>query len=207
MHGGCAPPAASVTIALCAATAADETEDHPVADGENVRWPPRIRASRCQRREVKLKLICEVLNLSKLYFRFSKLCVQQLLAVITALTVFTYTAAPQSLQAADTHVIDLSELQHDWKSSQQARAANLADIERVLSLPAAQEALAKSHLTTARVTTAIAELDDAELAELAERARDAEQDVEGGIIVGLLALIGLVVVVLIVLSVVNDDDE
>jgi len=76
----------------------------------------------------------------------------------------------------------------------------------VLSLPAAQEALAKSHLTTARVTTAIAELDDAELAELADRARDAEQDVEGGIIVGLLALIGLVVVVLVGLSIVNDDE-
>jgi len=42
---------------------------------------------------------------------------------------------------------------------------------------------------------------------LADRAREAEQDVEGGFIVGLLALIGLVVVILVVLAVVNDDDE
>jgi hypothetical protein len=123
-----------------------------------------------------------------------------------ALTVFLYATAPHPLRAAESHVVDLSELQHDLKSSQEARAKNLADIERVLSLPAAQEALAKAQLTTARVTTAIAELDDAELARLADRARVAEKDVEGGFIVGLLALIGLVVVVLIVLSVVNDDE-
>jgi hypothetical protein len=132
--------------------------------------------------------------------------VQQQLAVITALSIFTYMAAPRPLMASETHVVSPSEMQRDLKRLQDTRARNLADIERVLSLPAAQEELAKAHLTTARVTTAIAELDDTELARLAERAREAERDVEGGIIVGLLALIGLVVVILIVLSVVNDEE-
>jgi hypothetical protein len=145
--------------------------------------------------------------MSKLWLRFSRLCVQQLLAVITALMVFSYTTSFQPLRAAEAHVIPLSELRHDLNTSQQTRAKNLADIERVLSLPAAQDALAKAHLTTARATTAIAELNDAELARLADRARDAEQDVQGGFIVGLLALIGLVVVILIVVSVVNDNKE
>ncbi len=145
--------------------------------------------------------------MSKLWSTYSKLCAQQLLAAITALTVFAYVTAPQPLRASDSHVMPLSELQQDLNSSQSARAQDLADIERVLSLPAAQEALAKAHLTTERATTAIAELDSAEIARLADRAREAEKDVEGGFIVGLLALIGLVVVVLIVLSVVKDNDE
>ena len=149
---------------------------------------------------------CEDLNLSNL-ISFSKLNVRQQLAAITALTLFSYVAAPQPLRAGETHVVNLSELQQDLRSSQETRVNNLADIERVLSLPEAQDALSKAHLTTERITTAIAELNDAELAQLADRAREAEQDVEGGFIVGLLALIGLVVVVLIVLSVVNDDDE
>jgi hypothetical protein len=144
--------------------------------------------------------------LSKFSISLSKLNVRQILAAITMFTVMSYTAGPQPLRAAETHVINLSELQHDLKSSQQTRVNNLSDIERVLSLPAAQDALAKAHLSTERVTTAIAELDDTELAHLADRAREAEQDVEGGIIVGLLALIGLVVVILIVLAVVNDDE-
>jgi len=135
-----------------------------------------------------------------------KLCVQQLLALIMALAVFSHVAMPRPASAAEAHVLTLSELQQDLHQQQQTRAKNLEDIERVLSLPSAQEVLAKTHLNMARVTAAIAELDDAELTRLADRARAAEQDVEGGIIVGLLALIGLIVVIVVVLSVVRNND-
>ena len=50
---------------------------------------------------------------------------------------------------------------------------------------------------------AIAQLSDDELARLATKARSAEQDVQGGLIVGLLALIGLIVVIIIVVSLVS----
>ena len=135
-----------------------------------------------------------------------KLCVQQLLALIMALAVFSYVAMPQPVAAAEAHVLTLSELQQDLNHLQETRAKNLEDIERVLSLPAAQDALAKAHLNTTRVTAAIAELNDAELTRLADRARAAEQDVEGGIIIGLLALIGLIVVIVVVLTVVRKND-
>ena len=72
------------------------------------------------------------------------------------------------------------------------------------SLSAAQDALAKAHLSTAQVKTAIASLDDQELSRLAQQARAAEQDVQGGLIVGFLALIGLIVVIIVVLAVVRD---
>jgi phosphopentomutase len=134
-----------------------------------------------------------------------KLCAQQLLALITALSVFTY-VLPQRAAAAESHVVSLSELQQDLTASRQIRAENLQDIERVLSLPEAQDGLAKFHLSTERVTAAVAELDDTELAHLADRARAAEQDVQGGFLVGILALIGLIVVIVIVLTVVRNND-
>ena len=134
-----------------------------------------------------------------------KLCPQQSLALITAMTLFSYTVLPHQAAAADHHVVSLAELQQQISSSSATRAKNLGDIERVLSLPAAQEALAKAHLNTMRVKAAIAELNDHELSRLADQARAAEQDVQGGIIVGILALIGLVVVILIVLAVVKKD--
>lgn len=133
-----------------------------------------------------------------------KLCVQHYLAVITALAVFTY-VMPQPA-VAETHVVGLSELQQDLSHSHEARAKDLGDIERVLSLPAAQEALSAAHLEMPRVESAIASLNDAELSRLAVRARAVEQDVQGGVIVGLLALIGLIVVVIVVISVVKAND-
>ena len=54
--------------------------------------------------------------------------------------------------------------------------------------------------------TAVATLNDEELARLADRARASEKDVEAGIIVGILALIGLIVVIIIVVSVVAEAD-
>jgi hypothetical protein len=108
--------------------------------------------------------------------------------------------------SAGTHVVDVSELQQDLYHSHKERAQDLADIGRVLSLPAAQDALAKSHLDMPRVESAIGSLSDAELSRLAARARAVEQDVQGGIIVGLLALIGLVVVVIVVLTVIRAND-
>jgi hypothetical protein len=130
----------------------------------------------------------------------------QLLAIITALAVFSYTMLPQPAMAAEHHVVSLSELQQEMSASAQARAKNLEDISRVLALPAAQEALSKVPLSAKRIETAIAALDDHELLRLADRARAAEQDVQGGFIVGILALIGLVVVILIVVAVVSGDD-
>jgi hypothetical protein len=53
---------------------------------------------------------------------------------------------------------------------------------------------------------AVATLSDAELARLSDRARSSEKDVEGGLIVGILALIGLIVVIIIVVSLVAKAD-
>lgn len=108
--------------------------------------------------------------------------------------------------AAEPHVVQLAELHQSVQASQAARAQNLRDVDRVLSLPQAQEALGKAKVNPNHVRAAIASLSDQEVDKLAQKARAAEQDVKGGFITGILALIGLVVVILIVVAVMNDDD-
>jgi hypothetical protein len=102
---------------------------------------------------------------------------------------------------ADDHIVPLDEVHHQALASSEARAKDIADIERVLSYPAASEALQKSHVNQEQMRKAVATLDDAELARLATQARSSEKDVKGGLIVGILALIGLIVVIIVVVAV------
>ncbi len=111
-------------------------------------------------------------------------------------------AAPR-LVNADDHVMPLSELHREARAASQERAKNVADIERVLSYPAASEALQKAEVNPGQMRKAVATLDDTELSRLADRARASEKDVQGGLIVGILALIGLIVVIIIVVSLVG----
>src|ERR1043166_3703813 len=113
--------------------------------------------------------------------------------------VLSLPAAQQALQKANIN----PDLQRDLRSAAQTRAQNLSDIDRVLSLPAAQQALQKANINQDQVRKAVSTLNDEELSRFADRARAAEQDVQGGFIVGLLALIGLIVVILVVVAVIN----
>jgi len=125
-------------------------------------------------------------------------------AIVTALSVTWMFLDPGAAVAQD-HVLPLAELQQQMRSAGEARVAAVADIDRVFSLPAARDALKKANVTPAQVHMAVSQLSDHELSTLAMKARSVEQDVEGGIIVGLLALIGLVVVIIIVVAVVSGD--
>ena len=127
---------------------------------------------------------------------------RQLCSVVTAMTVLL--VCTHSAVAADDHIVPLTDLQQQLRTAAQQRAADRADLTRVLALPAAKAEFAKYNVTPAQVQTAVATLSDSELARLASRARSAEKDVEGGLIVGLLALIGLIVVIIIVVSLVAE---
>jgi hypothetical protein len=121
-------------------------------------------------------------------------------AVVAATTFFVV-----SMQAsAQQHVVPLAELQSKVQAISKDRAQNIADIERVLSYPAAVQALEKSGVKQEQVRTAVATLSNDELARFAEKARASENDVQGGLLVGVLALIGLIVVILIIIAIVAD---
>src|SRR5262249_11736432 len=102
-------------------------------------------------------------------------------SVLLTLWVFT----DPRIGAAQDHVVPIAELHGQLQGAAQTRANNLADVERVLSLPQAQELMAKANLNPDQVHRAVATLDERELARLATQARAAELDVQGGIIVGL----------------------
>lgn len=121
------------------------------------------------------------------------------LTTVLALVPLSLPAKPAP---ADEHVVPLSSLRTKMVEKADARAKNLQDIDRVLGLPAAQDELRRVNLQPAKVRTVLAQLDDQELQRLADRARSAETDVEGGFIVGILALIGLIVVIIIVVALV-----
>ncbi|PYT18746.1 MAG: hypothetical protein DMG59_03035 [Acidobacteria bacterium] len=123
-------------------------------------------------------------------------------ALVTVFTVLFMFLNPGVILAQE-HVLPLPDLQRDLRSAAQTRAQNLSDIDRVLSLPAAQQALQKANINQDQVRKAVSTLNDEELSRFADRSRAAEQDVQGGFIVGLLALIGLIVVILVVVAVIN----
>jgi hypothetical protein len=131
--------------------------------------------------------------------------IQQPLSVTMAFVVFTVFSMPQA--SAQEHIVPLKELQGQVQSAAKDRAKNLEDIQRVLSYPAAAAALKKSNVSLEQMRVAVATLSDDELARLSDRARASEKDVEGGLIVGLLALIGLIVVIIVVVSVVAEAES
>jgi hypothetical protein len=106
------------------------------------------------------------------------------------------------LATAQEHLVPLNELHQKARSANDDRVKNIDDIERVLAYPAASKALSKANVNQAQVHEAVATLDNEELARLADHARAAEKDVQGGLIVGILALIGLIVVIIVVVTVV-----
>jgi hypothetical protein len=126
----------------------------------------------------------------------------QPLSATMTLVSFTVFSIPQA--SAYEHIVPLKELQRQISKAANDRARNLEDIQRVLSYPAAEAALKKSSVSLEQMRAAVATLSDEELARLSDRARASEKDVEGGLIVGLLALIGLIVVIIVVASVVAE---
>ena len=126
---------------------------------------------------------------------------QRFWSVFTALVMLLVSV---QMAVADDHVVPIRELQQQLQKTAEQRVKNAADIERVLSYPAAKAELAKYNIATSQVRQAVATLSDAELARLADRARESEKDIQGGLIVGLLALIGLIVVIIIVVSIVAE---
>ncbi|MBV9081179.1 MAG: PA2779 family protein [Acidobacteriaceae bacterium] len=122
-------------------------------------------------------------------------------AVLIPFALASAFATPQVARAED-HVVALDELHQNARVASERRAKDIGDIERVLSYPAAAQALERSNVSQDQMRQAVATLSNDELARLADRARASEKDVQGGLIVGILALIGLIVVIIIVVTVV-----
>jgi hypothetical protein len=133
-----------------------------------------------------------------------KLSLRQPLSAAMTFVVLTVFSMPRA--SGHEHIVSMTELQGKLRSVAAEREKNIDDIQRVLSYPAAEAALKKSNVNLGQVRAAVATLSDDELTRLANQARASEKDVEGGLIVGLLALIGLIVVIIVVVSIVAKAD-
>ena len=107
-------------------------------------------------------------------------------------------------QAPDSrHVVAQEELRQEISQAAGARHANEAAVRHLLSSDAGRQALQSAHTDYAKVDTAMSQLNDDDLAKLADRARHAEQDfAAGSISAKTLAYIILAIVVLVTIIVI-----
>ena len=111
---------------------------------------------------------------------------------------------PARAQAQEKeHVVTLDELNQQTARPSETRQANEDGVRHLLSSDAGRQALKSAHVDYQRVDKAIARLSNEELARLADRSRQAENDFAGGLIsaktLAYIILATVVIVVIIVL--------
>jgi hypothetical protein len=112
-------------------------------------------------------------------------------------------AMPQDL-VAQAHVVSPAEIQKQVLEASQARQQNLETVRGLIASPAGEKALQSARIDPARVNRAVGTLSDAELAQLAERARKAQADFAAGtlsdrdLIIIILAVVALVLIIVAV---------
>lgn len=88
---------------------------------------------------------------------------------------------PHCIVAQDSeHVVSSSDMQKAVADAGRARQQNVDTLNRFFSSDKARQALESSHLDAQQVKSAVGTLDDQELAEMAARADEAQQDFAAG---------------------------
>lgn len=132
-------------------------------------------------------------NLKRMALTFSA-------AAMTALCV-----APQAARAATAdHVVSTGDLQKATVDAARQRQQNIASLNALLGSPKAAKALEAANMDPAQVKTAVASLDDKELAQLAARANKAQADFAAGYISDrdlLVILVAVAALILIIIAV------
>lgn len=129
--------------------------------------------------------------------------VRQSLRVLTACILVATFAVPDSL-LAQAHVVSPADLRQQLIAAGQARQSNLDTVQRFLSSPTGEKAIASLAVDPGKVKTAVSSLNDDELANLAVRANKAQSDFAAGNITDhdlLIILIAVLVLVLIIVAV------
>jgi len=114
-------------------------------------------------------------------------------------------ALPQNLLAqAATHVVSPSELQQAVVKASTVRQQNLDEVRQFFSSEKAQQALKSAHVNPEQVKSAVATLDDAELAQLASRVHKTQADFAAGSLSDrdlIIILVAVAVLILIIVAV------
>lgn len=123
--------------------------------------------------------------------------------VVASCLLIPFLVGPQRL-FAQSHVVSPADIHKELVSATQTRQGNLEKAKHLFSSEAGQRALKSVQMNPAQVEAAVSTLTDAELARLATRADNLENDFAGGklterdlliIILGIAALILIIVAV------------
>lgn len=125
---------------------------------------------------------------------------------VTASALVALFAGPSAVmgQAGVDHLVSPSTLQQAAVNATAGREQNIAALRSFFGSDQARRAMESAHVNPTQVTTAVAGLSDAELAQLAQRANKAQADFAAGYISNhdlLLILVGVAVLVLIIIAV------
>ncbi len=121
---------------------------------------------------------------------------------LAAIFVFAVFIVPQL--AAQNHIVSSTDLQKEAVSATQTRQQNIDTLNKAFSTPQAEKALKASHIDPAQVNSAVSSLSNAELAELAARANNAQNDFAAGTIDNrdlLLIIVAIAALILIIVAV------
>ncbi|MFB3812804.1 MAG: PA2779 family protein [Terriglobales bacterium] len=105
---------------------------------------------------------------------------------------------------AQGHVVSPADMQKEMLAATQARQRNLDTVTRFLSSPKAGKAMKSARMDPEQVKTAVATLNDEELAQLASRAEKAQADFAAGALSDrdlLIIILGIAALVLIIVAV------
>jgi hypothetical protein len=105
---------------------------------------------------------------------------------------------------AQSHVVSPADLHKEAVAASQVRQHNLDSVQHLLSMPAAQKALKSAKMDPQEVKTAVANLNNEELAQLAARADKAQADFYAGTLSErdlILIILGIAILVLIIVAV------
>jgi hypothetical protein len=138
--------------------------------------------------------------------KLSELSVLLIRGVVPAALILLL-ACPQdvfSQAAVEDHVVSLQALQEQIAIASATRQQNIATVTGFLSSPAAERAMRDARMDPAQVRTAVPTLSNQELASLATRAQNAQQQFAGGMISNdMLLLVVLIVAVIIIVAAVR----
>lgn len=109
-----------------------------------------------------------------------RVCLRMGARVLGFALAFCAVLGPARIQAQDNHVVSLDELNRDTAALAHTRQANEAAVRQIFSSEQAQKALKDAHIDYAKVDKAVGQVSDEDLAKLAERARQVQNDFSGG---------------------------
>ncbi len=91
-----------------------------------------------------------------------------------------FAVTPARVQAQDKHVVTFQELSKDAARPAETRGANEAALRQLFSSAQAQQALTSANIDYSKLDKAVSQLSDEDLAKLAARSRQVQNNFAGG---------------------------